>query len=302
MANFTESLVEQATLEWFTELGYTVLRGGEIAPGEPLAERASYSDVILNDRLYEALARLNPSIPVVVLEEAIRRLTRTQSPNLFENNHVFHRWLTDGMDVAYQTKDEQTIHEKVWLLDFAHPEQNDWLVVNQFIVVENKINRRCDVVVFINGLPLGVIELKSPSDEYATTKGAFNQLQTYKKDIPSLFRYDEMLVISDGLEARVGSLTSNWERFMPWRTIDGAALAPENMSELEVLLKGMFEQHRFLDLVRHFIVFEIDAANITKKIAAYHQFHAVNKAITETLRAATPGGDRRAGVIWLYSE
>jgi type I restriction enzyme R subunit len=207
MTNLAESLVEQATLEWFTELGYTVLRGGEIAPGEPLAERASYSDVVLNDGLYEALARLNPSIPVAVLEEVIRRLTRTESPNLFENNHIFHRWLTDGMDVAYHASDGQTIHDKVWLLDFAHPEHNNWQVVNQLTVIENKINRRCDVVVFVNGLPLGVIELKSPSDDYATTKGAFNQLQTYKKDIPSLFRYNAMLVISDGLEARVGSLT-----------------------------------------------------------------------------------------------
>jgi type I restriction enzyme R subunit len=298
MADFAESLVEQATVEWFADLGYTVLRGGKIAPGEPLAERNTYGEVVLNDRLYGALARLNPSIPVTALEEVIRKLTYTESSHLFENNHRFHRWITEGMDIAHQTGDGRTLYDKVWLLDFAHPENNDWLVVNQFTVVENKVNRRCDVVVFVNGLPLGVIELKSPRDEYATIKGAFNQLQTYKKDIPSLFRYNAMLVISDGLKARAGSLTSTWERFTPWRTIDGAAPAPENMPELEVLLKGMFEQRRFLDLIRHFIVFEIDGATITKKIAAYHQFHAVNKAISETLRASTPGGDRRAGVIW----
>lgn len=298
MADFVESLVEQATLDWFTELGYEVLHGGDIAPGEPHAERTSYNDVVLSDRLYETLALINPSIPAVALEETIRKLTRTESPNLFENNHSFHRWLTDGMDVSYQSNDGNTVHDKVWLLDFIHPERNNWLVVNQFTVIENKINRRCDVVVFINGLPLAVIELKSPSDEYATTKGAFNQFQTYKKDIPTLFHYNEMLVISDGLEARVGTLTSNWERFMPWRTIDGTSLAPTNVSELEVLLKGMFEPCRLLDLLRHFIVFEIDGASINKKIAAYHQFHAVNKAIEETLRAAAPGGDRRAGVIW----
>lgn len=298
MADFAESLVERAALEWFAELGYTVLHGGEIAPGEPLTERASYGDVVLNDRLYGVLARLNPSLPAETLEETIRKLTRAESPNLFENNHLFHRWLTEGVDVEYRANDGRVVYDKAWLLDFTHPERNDWLVVNQFTVVENKVNRRCDVVVFINGLPLAVIELKSPSDEYATTKGAFNQLQTYKKDIPSLFRSNEMLVISDGLEARVGSLTANWERFMPWRTIEDATLAPASIPELEVLLKGMFEHQRFLDLVRHFIVFEIDGATINKKIAAYHQFHAVNKAVAETLRAATPGGDRRVGVIW----
>jgi type I restriction enzyme R subunit len=298
MADFAESLVERAALEWFAELGYTVLHGGEIAPGEPLTERTSYGDVVLNDRLYGALARLNPSLPAETLEETIRKLTRAESPNLFENNHIFHRWLTEGVDVEYRASDGRVVYDKAWLLDFTHPERNDWLVVNQFTVVENKVNRRCDVVVFVNGLPLAVIELKSPSDEYATTKGAFNQLQTYKKDIPSLFRSNEMLVISDGLEARVGSLTANWERFMPWRTIEDATLAPASIPELEVLLKGMFEHQRFLDLVRHFIVFEIDGATINKKIAAYHQFHAVNKAVAETLRAATPGGDRRVGVIW----
>lgn len=294
----TESIVEQATLTWLEELGYTILNGANIAPGEPNAERTNYNDVVLKGRLPSALLRINPDIPSDTLEEVIRKITRTDTPNFYENNRRFHKYITDGVDVEYSTRDGRIIHDKAWLIDFSDPENNDWLAVNQFTVIENKNNRRCDVVLFVNGLPLGVIELKNPGDENATIRGAFNQLQTYKKDIPSIFPYNEILVISDGLEARAGTLTADWERFMPWRTIEGVDLAPKSVPEMEVLVKGIFEKRRFLDLVQNFIVFEVDGSKISKKMAGYHQFHAVNKAIASTVRASSPAGDKRVGVVW----
>ena len=297
-AGITESVVEEATLTWLKELGYTALNGPNIAPGEPKEERASYNDVVLAGRLRSALVRINPDIPPDALDEVIRKITRSDTPNLFENNRRFHQQLTGGVDVEYHANDGRIIHNKAWLIDFSGPGNNDWLAVNQFTVVENNTNRRCDVVIFVNGLPLGVIELKNPGDENATIRGAFNQLQTYKKDIPVLFPYNEILVISDGLEARAGTLTADWERFMPWRTIEGVDLAPKGALEMEVLIKGIFEKQRFLDLVQNFIVFEVDGSNIAKKMAGYHQFHAVNKAVASTVRAASPEGDKRVGVVW----
>ena len=296
--DFTESIVEEAALSWFEELGYTVVYGAHIAPGEPSAERSNYSEVILANRFRAALARINPRIPTSALEEASRKITRASSPSLLENNRQFHKWITDGVDVQYQAPDGRIVNDLTWLIDFAHPENNDWLVVNQFTVIENKNNRRPDIVIFLNGIPIGVIELKNPGDENATIKGAFNQFQTYKEAIPGLFPYNEILVVSDGVEARVGTLTSDWERFMPWRTIEGDDLAPRGNVELEVLIKGMFEKQRLLDLLLNFIVFEIDGSKISKKLAAYHQFHAVNKAVTSTIKASSPGGDKRAGVVW----
>lgn len=293
----TEGDVEAATLEWFEQLNYTTLNASEIAPGEPNTERQNYADVVLINRLRSALETINAQIPADAIEEAIRKITRTDTPNLFENNRRFHTLLTDGVNVEYQTS-ERIIYDQVKLIDFTNPDNNDWLVVNQFTVIENKKERRPDVVVFINGLPLAVIELKNPATENATIKGAFNQLQTYKQDIPSLFPYNEILVVSDGTEARVGTLTADWERFMPWRTIDGEEIAPKKTAELEVLIKGIFEKHRFLDLLKHFIVFEVDGSDITKKIAGYHQFHAVNKAIENTVIATSPVGDKRVGVVW----
>src|SRR5260370_13447502 len=212
--DFTESIVEEASLSWFEELGYTVLHGAHIAPGEPHAERSNYSDVVLADRLRAALARINPQIPTSALEEASRKVTRANSPSFLENNRQFHKWLTDGVDVQYHAADGRIVNDIAWLIDFAHPENNDWLVVNQFTVVENKNNRRPDIVIFLNGLPIGVIELKNPGDENATIKGAFHQLQTYNKAIPGLFPYNEILVVSDGVEARAGTLTSDWERLI----------------------------------------------------------------------------------------
>jgi len=296
--DFTESIVEEAALSWFAELGFTVLHGATIAPGERYAERFSYSEVVLSDRFREALLRINPHIPQSALEEAFRKVTRTNNPSLLENNRQFHKWVTDGIDVQYHAPDGRIVNDSASLFDFTHPENNDWVVVNQLTVIENKQNRRPDIVIFLNGLPIGVIELKNPGDENATIKGAFNQLQTYKGDIPSLFPYNEILVVSDGVEARAGTLTSDWERFMPWRTIEGDDLAPRGTPELEVLIKGMFERERLLDLLLNFIVFEVDGSKISKKMAAYHQFHAVNKAIASTIRASSPAGDKRVGVVW----
>jgi type I restriction enzyme R subunit len=299
MSGVTESIVEAATLEWFEGLGYTTLSAPDIAPNELNAERQTFADVILVDRLSSALAQINPTIPADALEEALRKVVSVglDSPSLFENNRRFHKLLTDGVPVEYYANN-RIVHDQVKLIDFDRSDNNDWLAANQFTVIEDRKNRRPDVVVFINGLPLAVIELKNPAEENATIKGAFNQLQTYKQDIPCLFTYNEVLVISDGLTARVGTLTADWERFMPWRTISGNEIATNNTPELEVLIKGIFAKERFLDLLRHFIVFEVDGDRIIKKMAGYHQFHAVNTAIARTVEAASPQGDRRVGVVW----
>jgi type I restriction enzyme R subunit len=296
--SFGEATVEAATLDWFEGLGYERKYGPDIEPGELYAERASFGDVLLLERLRSAVARINPAIPVEALDEAVRKIARTESPSLVENNRRFHRMLVDGVPVEYQVGDGRSVHEAVRVIDFDASDTNDWLVVNQFTVVENQRNRRADVVVFVNGLPLAVIELKNLGDENATVKGAFQQFQTYKHDIPGLFVFNEVLGISDGLEARTGTLTANWERFMPWKTIEGDDIAPTTMTALEVFIKGVFQKARLLDLVRYFLVFETDRASMSKKVAAYHQFHAVNKAVDCTVRAASTTGDRRVGVIW----
>lgn len=252
-------------------------------------------------RLENALKTINPNIPASAIEDAIKKLTRTESPNLYENNRRFHQLLINGVDVNYQ-KDGRTVYDKVWLLDFQNPNNNDWLALNQFTVIEGKHNRRPDIVIFINGLPIAVIELKNPTDENATIRGAFNQLQTYKSEIKCLFPTNEILIISDGTEARVGTLTADWERFAPWRTIDGETIAPKGTAELETVIKGIFTKTILLDLLRYFIVFEVDGNIITKKIAGYHQYHAVNKAVAATLEATKPNGDRKVGVVWHTQE
>lgn len=295
-----ESTIEEAALSWFQELDYSILHGQEIAPGEINAERSGYDQVILQNRLWMALARLNPSVPNAALEEAMRKITIPQAPSLIANNRSYHRMLVDGISVEVRRSDGSIGSEIVRLVDFEDPEANDWLAVNQFTVIENRYNRRADIMVFLNGLPVGIIELKNAADENADIWAAFNQLQTYKQQIPSLFVHNAVLLISDGLEARIGTLSADRERFMPWRTIEGENLAPASMPQLEVLLRGAFEKRRFLDLVRHFIVFEEDphAGSIIKKMAGYHQYHAVNKAVEETVRASRPTGDKRAGVVW----
>lgn len=295
---FTESVVEEACLQYFGQLGYAYLPAPEIVGDGLFAERADYGETILKQRLRTALARINPTIPPAAIEDAIRQVARTDSPTLVVNNRTFHKFLTDGVDVQFRNAEGRDITDKVWLLDFDRPENNDWLVVNQFTVVENHVNRRPDVVVFVNGLPLSVIELKNPADKQATLRNAYNQFQTYKAQVPCLFTCNAILVISDGHEAKIGSLTANWERFTPWRTVDGKDNPPASVPQLETLVRGVFEKRRFLDLVRGFIVFEEDAGVIAKKLAGYHQFHAVNLAVEETVRASSPRGDKRIGVIW----
>ena len=297
LIGFTESEVEIAAVEWFSRLGYAVLFGPDIAPGEPAAERDGYDQVVLVGRLQEAIGRLNPEIPEGAREDALRKVLLPESPALVTSNRAFHRMLVDGVEVEYRA-DDGIRGDTVRLVDFDDPEQNDWLVVNQFTVVEGQINRRPDVVVFVNGLPLAVIELKNAADENATIWTAWNQFQTYKHQIPSLFTHNEALVISDGIEARVGTLTGDKEWFMPWRTVEGNDLAPTAMPQLQVLVPGIFEKRRFLEMVRHFVVFDVNGAEVQKKMAGYHQFHAVRKAVEATITATRPEGDKRCGVVW----
>ncbi|MEM2125994.1 MAG: type I restriction endonuclease subunit R, partial [Candidatus Methanosuratincola sp.] len=293
-----ESEVEEAAIDWFKGLGYQYLPGPDIASDGTKPERASYTDVILADRLWSALHAVNSNIPAEALEDAFKKVLRAESQSLISNNRRFHKMLVDGVDVEYRHREGRTVFDKVWLIDFTVPESNDWLVVNQFTVVEGQHTRRPDIVVFVNGLPLAVIELKNPTDEEATIKGAYYQLETYKAEIPSLFHYNELLAVSDGTEARVGTISSGWEWFLPWRTITGKTVAPQTTPELEVLIKGVFDKPRFLDIIRHFILFEVDRTKVVKKIAAYHQYHAVNAAVEATLKATSPLGDKRVGVVW----
>ena len=243
--------------------------------------------IFLLDRLRDALTRVNPEVPSAGIEEALRRILAVGGPDIVSNNRAFHRLLTDGVDVEVPSLDGYggSRHLKVWLLDLEEIDNNDWVALNQYTVIEDNKNRRADVVVFVNGLPLSILELKNPGDENATIKHAFNQLQTYKKDIPSLFTGNELLVISDGIQARCGTITSGWDRFMPWRTIDGESVAPKGMPELETTIRGLFERRVFLDYILNFVVFEDDGAKIIKKSAAYHQYWAVNKALGCTLSA-----------------
>lgn len=297
-AKLTENHVEDAALSWLEGLGYAVLHGPDIAPEGPSPERASYGEVILFERLRAALSRINPHLPPEALEEALKKLQQTETPSLVEENRRLHRMLVEGVDVEIPREDGSIGGDKVWLIDFENPKSNDWLAVNQFTVIEHQSNRRPDVVVFVNGLPLGVIELKNPGDENATLEGAFNQLQTYKDQIPALFRTNAVLVTSDGVQARIGSLTADIERFMPWRTVDGREIAPKGSPELGTLLEGVFEKSRFLSLIRDFTVFANASSGLVKIVAGYHQFHAVRHAVEETVQASKPDGDRRIGVIW----
>ena len=322
MVRFAESVVEEAALGWLEDLGYTILHGPKIAPGEPFAEREDYGQVVLEGRLHQALQRLNAQAPPDALDEAFRRLTRPDSPSLVANNHAIHRYLVEGVPVEYQRSDGTFRGDLIRVLDCENPDSNDFLAVNQFTVVEDRRERRPDVVLFVNGLPLAVIELKNPATESATIGSAFNQLQTYKQQIPSLFVYNEALMVSDGVQARIGTLTADKEWFLPWRTVSGEDLAAPHLPELQVVLQGAFDRQRFLDLIRHFVVFEdVGGGVLVKKMAGYHQYHAVNVAIEETVRACLPDeelrrvgekrgtylarpmrdaqpGDQRVGVVW----
>lgn len=298
----TESVVEEAALAWLNGLGYTIAFGPQIAPGELLAERDSFDKVILDGRLREALLRLNPGVTAEALDEAFRRVTRVDAADAVGRNRAFHTMLVEGVTVEQKRQDGAIGGVIVRLVDFDTPDRNDWLAVNQFTVTSggaNGYNRRPDIVLFVNGLPLVVVELKSATDEQATIWSAFNQLQTYKAQIPRLFAYNEALVISDGLEAKIGTLTADRDRFMPWRTTEGETLAAPTLTRLEVLINGVFEKRRFLDLLRHFIVFEDEGSGrVFKKMAGYHQYHAVNRAVGETVSASAARGDRRVGVVW----
>ena len=264
----SESTVESVALDWLASLGWTVFHGPDIAPDTPAAGRADYGEVVLNGRLRSALARLNPDRPDDALDNALRRLTRPAGATLETRNRDFHRMAVAGLDVEYPDTDGRVRGDKVRVLDFDDPDNNDWLAVNQFTVVENKHERRPDIVLFVNGLPLAVIELKNPADENASISAAFHQLQTYKAEIPSLFAFNAALVVSDGLEARIGALTAGQEWFKPWRTIAGETLADPSLPQLQVLLEGVFNRRRLLALVRDFIVFEDDGSGaLVKKMA-----------------------------------
>ncbi|MYF36426.1 MAG: type I restriction endonuclease subunit R [Synechococcus sp. SB0678_bin_12] len=295
---FAENDTEEAALAWLTELGYSVKNSQDIAPDSETPERTSYADVTLSRRLQGAIQRLNPELPSEACEDAVRMVKQVQYPDLVEENRRLHSFMVEGVPVEFYGEDGVLKADHVRLIDFNDPENNDWLALNQFTVIENKTKRRPDIVLFLNGLPLVVIELKSASNENATLDAAFNQLQTYKNQISSLFRTNAALVISDGIEARIGSLTASRERFMPWRTDAIGNLTAKGIPELETLLKGAFNKRRFLQLLQDFILFGETSSGLVKILAGYHQFHAVHKAISRTLKATSPEGDRRAGVIW----
>ncbi|MDI9444577.1 MAG: type I restriction endonuclease subunit R [Planctomycetota bacterium] len=298
--DFLESDLELVVLEWFQGLGYETLYAPEIAPSEAGTERASFHDVLLTQRLRDAIDRLNPQIPAAAREDAFRKVAVPDRPTLIANNRIFHRRLRDGVEVEYRRPDGSIAGDHCRIVDFENPENYDWLALNQFTVIEGQHNRRAVVVVFLIGLPLGALELKNPADEEATIQAAYKQLQTYKEQIPSLFAYNEVLVASDGLEVRIGSLTAGQEWFKPWRTIEGENEAPHASLELEVLIRGVFEKGRFLKLLQHFVAFEDDrdSDRVIKILAGYHQFHAVQRAVEATLEASRPEGDKRCGVVW----
>ncbi len=329
MSKLTESAIEELAIKLFEQLGYTTIHAPDIAPDGGHPERTRYDEVLLTSRLEKALQRINPGMTVTVLQTALKEVERIHSPELLTNNETFHRLLTEGVKVSYQQAGNER-GDIVWLIDFENPGNNEFVVASQFTVIENNQNKRPDLVVFVNGIPLVVIELKNAIDENTTIKSAFKQLETYKQSIPSLFTYNALLVISDGLEAKAGSLSAGISRFMTWKTADGKVEASHLVSQLETLIKGMLNKKTLLDLVRHFVVFEqsrkedpqtgVISISTVKKIAAYHQYYAVNAAVASTLRAADisldsrimqspasyglpnvaqqPRGDKKAGVVW----
>ena len=299
-AGITEDQVEQATLQWLSALGWARAHGPDISPPDPKTpgtERSTYREVVLAHRLRDALERLNPHIPPAARDEAARMVLNPNVPGQVQANRQMHRWLVEGVPVQYQ-KAGETRGDRARLVDWDDMARNDWLAVNQFSVQGPKLTRRPDVVLFLNGLPVVVLELKNPGDENADLWAAFNQLQAYKEDIPDLFGPNALLVISDGIEARMGSLTADQERFMAWRTIDGETVDPLGpMKELETLVHGLFQRPMLLDYLRHFILFE-DEGHLVKKVAGYHQFHAVRAVVDSVLKASAPGGSRKGGVVW----
>lgn len=297
MTGVTEEDVEVACLGYFAALGYQTLFGPEIGPDGMAQERSDWRDVALTGRLRDAVTSLNPGLPSAAVDQVVARVLRPESQNPLAENLRVHKLLTEGVPVEYRHESGGIRHALAWLVDFDDPANNDWLAVNQFTVVEAGKNRRPDVVVFVNGLPLGLIELKNPGDENATLRGAWNQIQTYRRDIPSIFAPNVVCVASDGLGAVMGSFSGGFEHYAPWKTIDGREVVADK-PQLEVLVRGVFEPARFLDLLRFFVVHSEEPNGLVKRVAKYHQYWAVNAAVESTIEASSECGDRRGGVVW----
>ncbi len=299
-SGFSEGLVEEVVLSTFQELGYLYQPSQVISPDGSAPARLAYGDVLLTDVLANIVEQLNPNIPADARDQAIRQLSISETPSLIEENRRIHRLITEGIDLEFSIGDGEVKGDKLWLIDFEKPENNDFWVTNQFTVAEGKYTRRPDVMVFVNGLPLGIIELKNAASENATIHDAYNQLQTYREQVPSLFRTNAVMIASDGMLARIGSLTADEERFMPWRSVTGAEgdFTPHGPYEMDTLLRGVFDKERFLALIRDFTVFGDRGEGPFKIIAGYHQFHGARKAITSAIEAVKPKGDRKIGVIW----
>ncbi|CAK1724205.1 Type I restriction enzyme HindI endonuclease subunit [Vibrio crassostreae] len=313
----TEDQLEQECIRWFTDQGYLYKNGYDIAPDGDAPERDDYHQVVLKQRLLNQLAIINPELPIEALNDVVNTVSSPDTPILIKNNRAFHKLVIEGVPVEYTAVEDgesKTKHTHAQLMDFTTPDNNEFLVVNQFTITGTKGNRRPDVVVFINGLPISVIELKNPADEHADIWNAFNQLQTYKDEISDLFIFNEALIVSDGWTARVGSLTANKERFLPWKTVATEDDRPLLEFQLETIVRGFFKQDLLLDYIRYFVLFETNNDKIIKKIAGYHQFHAVRAAVEATVRAANTSGNflestipalekikqgsGKAGVVW----
>jgi type I restriction enzyme R subunit len=292
----SENDIETIAVEQLIRLGYDYLSGIDISPDGEHPER-QYNEVVLVTRLRDTIDKLNPNIPQEAKEDALKKVLRSDSPDALMNNETFHKYLTEGVDVEVRTTDGIR-GNKVYIIDFENPDNNEFLVVNQVTIIEGNQNKRPDIILYINGLPLVVIELKNAVDENATLKTAFNQMQTYKKYVPSLFRYNELMIVSDGWEAKCGTVTSDWERFMSWKTKDGKTTESNLSPEMEVMFSGLLNKETLLNVIRQYIVFEKDEEKILKKISAYHQYYAVEKAVQSTLIASGVHGDKRGGVIW----
>lgn len=298
MSNFIEYHLEQAVMEWFQDLGYQTIYGPDISPGGSFSERESFGDVVLYDRLHSALKRVNRQYPDKVIDDLVKKITRHQSMSITQNNVAFFKMITDGIDVEIRTKDGNVKTEKAYIFDLTDIDNNEFLAVNQYTIIENGKERRPDVVVFINGIPLAIIELKNASNEDIGIVEGFNQLQTYKKDIPTIFNYNAFLVTSDGINAKVGTISSDFDRFMFWRTVDGNGEAPESSPQLKVMLQGMMDKKRILDIISNYTFFVHEEDKSFKILAGYHQYFAVKKALYKTHIAAAENGDRKVGVIW----
>jgi type I restriction enzyme, R subunit len=331
MSKITEHKLEAFAISLFVELGYEYVHAPAIAPDGDAPERENYAQVILTDRLRDAVAKINPAVPPDAREEAIKEIQRIASADLLTNNETFHRLLTEGVPVTTRMNNEDR-GNRVWLIDFEQPYNNRFMVANQFTIIENGNNKRPDILVFVNGIPLVLIELKNAADENTTVHSAFKQVETYKAIVPGLFTYNAFVILSDGLEAKAGTISSGFSRFMAWKSADGKSEASHLVGQLETLVQGMLKRNTLIDLIRHFVVFEkaktedaktgITHISTVKKIAAYHQYYAVNRAVDSTLRATgflqgqltgttrnlpgsdlpgvtnQPSGDRKGGVVW----